>query len=244
MKRCVLFLSLGLLLPPFAALAQNPENATGEEKGTYLGVLISPVPEVLYDQMPQLPSGQGVVVTHVLPDSPAAGAMLRRHDILLVYDEEKIRDCEHFARLIRADRPDRKVKLTLLRSGQKMTADVTLTLGTVLKIAQANALPQREPFEVARGLAKGGAPPSVSVSATPLDGGKMRVTIEYYQEGTGRLRSLTTEGTLEEIETEVQKLPAKVQNRATVALQRIRALEFQAKDRTPTPVPAPATQRQ
>jgi hypothetical protein len=245
MTRFALSLTLFLLLSPFGALAQNPDNnLTGEEKGTYLGVLISPVPEVLYDQLPQLPPGQGVVVTHVLPDSPAAGAMLRRHDILLVYADEKIRDCEHFARLIRADKPDNKVKLTLLRSGQKMTADVTLTLGTVLKIAQANAVLQREPAEVARGMAKAGGPPSVSVSATPLDGGKMRVTIEYYQDGTGRLRSLTTEGTLDEIETEVQKLPAKVQNRATVALQRIRALEFQAKDRAPTPAPAPATNRQ
>ena len=55
-------------------------------------------------------------------DSPAAAAMLRRHDILLTYADEKIRDCEHFARLIRADKPEHKVKLTLLRSGQKMTA--------------------------------------------------------------------------------------------------------------------------
>jgi len=109
-----------LLLPPVCALAQNPDNtAGGEEKGTYLGVLISPVPEVLYDQLPQLPLGQGVVVTHVLPDSPAAQAMLRRHDILLIYNDEKIRDSEHFARLIRADKPDRTVKLTLLRTGQR-----------------------------------------------------------------------------------------------------------------------------
>src|SRR5262249_59191177 len=99
MKRFALSFTLFLLLPPFGALAQNLENnPTGEEKGTYLGVLISPVPEVLYDQLPQLPPGQGVVVTHVLPDSPAAQAMLRRHDILLAYADEKIRDCEHFAR--------------------------------------------------------------------------------------------------------------------------------------------------
>jgi len=89
-----------------------------------------------------------------------------------------------------------------------MSLDVTLTLGTVLKIAQANAAPQRDHAEVARGQAKAGGPPSVSVSATPLDGGRMKVTIEYYQDGTGRLRSVTAEGTLEEIESEVPKAPS------------------------------------
>src|SRR5215204_3232726 len=89
-----------------------------EEKGTYLGVLISPVPEVLFDQLTDLPRGQGVVVTHVLPDSPAARAGLRRHDILLDYDGQKIRDCEHFARLIQADKPERKVRINVLRGGR------------------------------------------------------------------------------------------------------------------------------
>src|SRR4051812_26021812 len=108
MTRFVLALTLSLLVTQVAVRAQS----TTDDKGTYLGVLISPVPEILYDQVPDLPRGQGVVVTHVLPDSPATRAGLRRHDVLLEYNASKIRDCEHFARLIQADRQNDKVKLT------------------------------------------------------------------------------------------------------------------------------------
>jgi hypothetical protein len=229
MRRYLLVVAavLGGALPLVGAQAPEP---AGEEQGTFLGVLISPVPEVLYDQLPDLPRGQGVVVSHVLPESPAARGGLRRHDVLLLYNDDKIRDCEHFARLIRADRPDNKVKLSLFRGGKRETAEVTLALGPVLRIAQGTR-GTREPQEVPRGTAKGGPPPSVSVAATPLDGGKMRVSIEYYQDGTGRLRTVTCEGTPEEIAQEVQKLPGRVQSLANVALDRIRArFEFQRRD--------------
>jgi hypothetical protein len=208
--------------------AQPPEPS--EEKGTFLGVLISPVPEVLYDQLPDLPRGQGVVVSHVLPESPASQAGLRRHDLLLLYNEEKIRDCEHFAQLIRADRTNHKVRLGLLRGGKRETVEVTLALGPVLRIAQANRGGVKDSAEVPRGTAKGGTSPSVSVAATPLDGGKMRLTIEYYPEGSGRLRTVTCEGTPAEIAEGVQKLPARVQGLANIALDRMRALEFQPRD--------------
>jgi hypothetical protein len=229
MRRYLLALAAVLVaaLPLLGAQAPEP---SGEEKGTFLGVLISPVPEVLYDQLPELPHGQGVVVSHVLPESPASRAGLRRHDILLQYNDEKIRDCEHFARLIRADRAENKVKLGLLRGGKRETAEVTLALGPVLRIAQA-LRGARDSIDLPRGTAKGGPPPSVSVAATPLDGGKLRVSIEYYQDGTGRLRTVTCEGTPDEIAQEVQKLPGRVQGAATVALDRIRArFEFQPRD--------------
>jgi hypothetical protein len=230
MRRYLFSLTAALLLVLPVLGAQTLES-TGEEKGTFLGVLISPVPEVLYDQLPELPHGQGVVVSHVLPESPAARGGLRRHDILLLYNDDKIRDCEHFARLIRADQAENKVKLGLLRGGKRETVEVTLALGPVLRIAQATRGSAKDSVEVPRGTAKGGPPPSVSVAATPLDGGKMRVTIEYYQEGTGRLRTVTCEGTPDEVAQEVQKLPVRVQSLANVALDRIRArFEFQPRD--------------
>jgi hypothetical protein len=229
MRQSLLALTAALVVLLPAARAQ-PDDDPGEERGTYLGALISPVPEVLYDQVPDLPRGQGVMVTHVLPESPASQAGLRRHDVLLEYNDDKVRDCEHFARLIRADRPDRKVKLGLLRAGRKESVEATLALGPVLKIVQSRA-GGREVAEVPRGTAKSGGPPSVSVAATPLEGGKMRVTIEYYQDGTGRLRTLTCEGTPADIALEVQKLPARVKNLADVALDRIRSRVYQENER-------------
>jgi hypothetical protein len=237
MRQSLLALTAALILALPAGRA-DPSDP-GEEKGTYLGALISAVPEVLYDQIPDLPRNQGVMVTHVLAESPAAQAGLRRHDVLLEYNDDKIRDCEHFARLIRADRPDHKVKLGLLRAGRKESVEATLALGPVLKIVQANRAGSRDVVDVPRGTAKSGAPPSVSVAATPLDGGKLRVTIEYYQDGTGRLRTVTCEGTPSDIALEVQKLPARVKSLADVALDRIRARVYQETEQKAETAPAP-----
>jgi hypothetical protein len=228
-----------LALAVVSARAQSKDPAPAEEKGTYLGVLISPVPDILYDQLPDLPRDQGVVVTHVLPDSPAAQAGLRRHDVLLTYNNDKIRDCEHFSRLVRDDKADNKIKLEFLRGGRKQTVEVTLALGPVLRIAQSNRAGTRDGPDVPRGTAKTSPPPSVSVAATPLDGGKMKVTIEYYEEKTGRLKTATCEGTPADIDMEVQKLPMRVQSLANLALARIRKLEIQPADvKAPTAAPS------
>jgi hypothetical protein len=231
MRRSLTALTLLLLVLSRGSAQPFERDSAEEEKGTYLGVLISPVPEVLYDQMPELPRNQGVVVSHVLPGSPAAQAGLLRHDILLRYNDDPIRDCEHFARLIRAGRAGQRIKLELLRAGRKQSAEAVLALGPVLKIAQSNRALKGAVAEAPAGRAKGGSPPSVSVAATPLDGGRVRVTIEYYQDGTGKRRTVNCEGTPDEIDQEVQKLPSRVQTLAQKALERFRALGFQQAER-------------
>jgi hypothetical protein len=211
-----------VLLFPFTLFAQTAPPT--EDKGTFLGVLFGPVSEALYDQIPQIPRNQGVLVTLVLPDSPAARAEVRRHDILLRYDDHPIRDCEHFARLIQNDKPERKVKLLLLRESKEKIVEATLGLGPVLKIAQG---PPSEPREgdLPRGVAKPGGPPSVNVAATPLEHGKMKVIIEYYAEDSGRIKSVTCQGSPTEVDREIQKqLPERERNLARIALQRFRDL--------------------
>jgi membrane-associated protease RseP (regulator of RpoE activity) len=231
MKRALLSAAVLLLLVFSLGQGQSPlVSPPDEEKGTYLGVLISPVPEAVYAQLPELPRGQGVMVNHVLPDSPAAQVGLRRYDLLLEYDGEKITDGEQFARLIRAGKPDQKVKLAVLRGGKRMTAEVTLTLGPILKIAQGQKPAGKDNTELPRGAAKNSPPPTVSVAAIPLDGNRIKVTIEYYQDGSGRLRSCDCAGTPAEIESQIKSLPPRVHELALVALQRIRELELQKQD--------------
>jgi hypothetical protein len=212
---------LVLLLPLVFPAGLPAESLHSEEKGTYLGALFGPVPEALYDHLPQLPRNQGVLITHILPDSPASRADLRRHDILYQYDDTRIRDCEHFVGLIRDDRPGRTVKLLLFRGGQQSKASVVLAEGPVLKIAQTPHPPE------ARLRA---ALPSVSVAATPLEDGKMRVTIAYPQGDTGRLRTLTCQGGSSDIDSAVQKLPQRERNLVRAALQRIRELNSTRKN--------------
>jgi membrane-associated protease RseP (regulator of RpoE activity) len=235
--KCALLSATVLLLFVFPLVrGQSPlVEPPDEEKGTYLGVLITPIPEAVHAQLPDLPRGQGVMVNHVLPDSPAAQAGLRRYDLLLTYDGEKITDGEHFARLIRAGKPDQKVKLVVLRGGKRMTVEVVLTLGPVLKIAQGNKPAGKDNSEAPAGTAKTSPPPTVSVAAVPLDGNRLKVTIEYYQDGTGRLRSFDCAGTPAEIDSQIKTLPAQVHKLAQVALQRIRDLELQKQDQPVRP---------
>jgi hypothetical protein len=239
MRRLILLAGLALVWGLSQGRGQQPERNSSdkEDKGTYLGVLFCSVPEVLYDQMPDLPRGQGVVVTHVLPDSPAAKAGLLRHDLVLQYDAEKIRDCDHFARLIQADKPDRKVKLSLLRGGRAKSIEVTLSLGPVLRIAsEGKSSTDAEGGEaVVKALAKPNGPPTVTVAATPIGDGTVKVTFEYYQEGSARLNSLTCTGTPDDIEGEIRKLPSRLQSLAKAAVQRIRDLELQKAAQVQTP---------
>jgi hypothetical protein len=221
MTRLGVALALGLTVSVAQARAQAPGAPGADERGTYLGALFGPVPEALFDQLPRLPRNRAVLITHVLPDSPAARADLRRHDVLLKYGEVAVRDCEHLARLIQADRPGRTVQLALLRGSKETTAEVTLALGPALRIAPAVDKP-RESVTVPRGVAKPSTSPSVSVSATPLEGSKMEVTIEYYP-AAGRLQKLTCQGEPADIDKAVQKLPERERNLVHIALERIRA---------------------
>jgi membrane-associated protease RseP (regulator of RpoE activity) len=214
-----------VLLLQISTRAQQADSS--EEKGTYLGVLFGDVPEVLYDQLTDLPRGQGVVVTHVLPDSPAAQAKLARHDIVLEYNKEKVLDKEHFARLIRADKPDRKIELLILRGGKRITVEATLTTGPILRIGKLTppGTIKAADDKTLKGTAKGAGPGTVNVTALPLAEGKVKVTIEYYDEG--RLRCATCTGNEKEIESTVKELPERVQPLARMAMKRIRELDLQ-----------------
>jgi hypothetical protein len=216
-----LLLILGLTLPPAAAQSQ-PRVYPSKEKGTYLGILVAPISESLYAQLPQLPSKQGVLVTHILPDSPAARVNLRRHDILLRYDETAINSTDQLARLILHDTPQRKVKLHLLRQGQPVTEEVTLELGPALLLAS-------DPKDVSadgppRSVAKPEPTPALTVAVVPLERDEFRVDFEYYLEGTGRLHTISYEGNLDHIQAELKKLPATQRILADVVLKRLRKL--------------------
>jgi hypothetical protein len=218
---------LSTLLALFAAFSalraqsQTPNQPAAEEKGTYLGVLFSAVPEVLYSQLPALPHGNGVVANFILPESPAAQAGLQRHDILLQYDDVRIKDCEHFANLIRNDAPTHTVKLVFLRAGKEQTAKATLVLGPALKVAQNSRMPDKI-SEIPRATGKS-APGGVSVSVKPLDSGRVSVVVEFVDDGTGELRSIPWQRkTLEEVDLEIGKLPERVKPLALSAWTKVR----------------------
>ncbi len=190
-----------------AGFLSGPVGATDEvrndEKGTFLGALFGKGP-------------RGAVITHVLPDSPAARASLCRHDVVLEYDRRTVRDANHLARLIRTDKPDRKVRLLVLRGTRRHSVDITLALGPALKLAETLPPPATEPAEPKRGKA-------VSVRATPLNSGKVKWTIEYSAPSGKKV--VTCEGAAAELSRTLQKLPERERQLVRIALERLRALD-------------------
>jgi hypothetical protein len=237
------FFTVGLAccLLATGSLARSAETPAAPEKGAaYLGILFEPVAEALYDQLPQLHRDQGVLVTQVLADSPADKAGLRRNDILLQYDDTKLHDCDDLVRLLQGDKAKRTVKLTLLRGGKETTVEAVLALGPAIRTAE-EVKNGAASGDVSPGVAKPGGPAAVSVAATPLERGRLKITIEFYPEGESRLRSVTCEGEPDEIASAIsvsKQLPERERGMAQVALKRIRMLN-PPKDADKPPASAP-----
>ncbi len=199
---------LVFLLVPGLVCAQSRswKEPQADDKGTYLGILFGPLPAPTIDAtIPTQPPG--VRVTHVLPDSPAARAGVRRDDRVLEYDGTKVRGCGHLAGLIHDDKPEHKVKLALVRGGLAITTEATLALGPALLLP---------------GEAKSTPTAPITVAAKPLADGKMRVTVEFIG-AKGKPQSLVCEGTTGAINDALKQLPERERG-FVLALERIRRL--------------------
>jgi hypothetical protein len=95
-----------------------------KETVAFLGVETSPVSATTGVQL-GLPRGTGLVVSHVLANSPAA-SVLKEHDILLRLDDQILIETRQLLVLIRNHKEGDDVTLTYLRGGQKATASLKL----------------------------------------------------------------------------------------------------------------------
>jgi serine protease Do len=66
----------------------------------------------------------GVVVGDVAGESPAEKAGIRKGDIVVEFDGERVRSARQFTRLVQETPPGRKIQAALVRDGQKMTVIV------------------------------------------------------------------------------------------------------------------------
>jgi len=111
-------------VPTAAAQAPQDRPAAG---GARLGVAVEALPTALAAQLPDsVPRGQGVLIGRVEPDSPAEAAGLKRYDLLLSYDDQKLFSPHQLSRLVAADQAGRSVTLQLARAGQLRTVQVAL----------------------------------------------------------------------------------------------------------------------
>lgn len=72
------------------------------------------------------PQEQGIAVTKVLPDSPAAEAGLQAGDVILSLGGEKAVTQDQIARLVRSQKAGDALAITVLREGKELSLEATL----------------------------------------------------------------------------------------------------------------------
>lgn len=96
------------------------------ERG-WLGVQIQPVSDDIAAAL-GFDKAEGVLITNVTADTPAAKAGLTRGDVVLSVDGIQVKDPRELTRMIATEAPGSNVTLGLLRAGKSLEA--TVTLGT------------------------------------------------------------------------------------------------------------------
>lgn len=93
----------------------------GQRPEPRLGARVEPPSATLTDQL-DLPRGRGLVVRELLPDSAAAKAGLKPHDILLELNGKAVPNrVEGLAGLLAEVKPDAAVEIVVVRKGKKET---------------------------------------------------------------------------------------------------------------------------
>jgi len=88
-----------------------------------LGVTLSEADDTLRSQL-RLAAGEGLVVTDVMPDSPAAASGIRAHDVLALLDGRRLATVEAANAQIQ-EIQDRAVTVILYRGGEEVSLEVT-----------------------------------------------------------------------------------------------------------------------
>jgi serine protease Do len=93
---------------------------TGRVERGWLGVTIQPLTEELARSF-DVPRADGVLVSAVQEDSPAARAGLRPGDVVVEYDDQKVGRTTDLSRIVAATPVDKEARLVVLRDGKPVT---------------------------------------------------------------------------------------------------------------------------
>ena len=104
----------------------TPNDPDAERKAVpFIGIVTSPLGEQVRAQT-NLPEDIGLSVVSVAPDSPAAKAGLKAHDILAKYDDQILCAAVQLSVLVKRTGTGNKATLTVLRGGKEMPIEVTV----------------------------------------------------------------------------------------------------------------------
>jgi len=118
-------------LEGFPALADDDDGSVGlldGEGASWLGVQLREVTGETAKDL-KLPAERGVVISSIVPESPAAKAGLKENDVVTQINGQHVEGAVQFRRMIREIPAGRTVELTLWRDGHVQTVSVTLGKG-------------------------------------------------------------------------------------------------------------------
>ena len=108
---------------PIQLTLTKPEGAT--PRTTYwIGVPVAPVDATLRSHLPELAPDAGLVVTDVVPESPAAKAGVQKNDILIRAGGDLLTSNEVLIERIQKT-AGKEIKLDLYRAGKTLSLDIT-----------------------------------------------------------------------------------------------------------------------
>jgi len=98
----------------------------GKVVRAYLGVWMQPITPDLAKEFGLAADTTGVLVSQVIPDSPAAKAGLKEGDAIVEFNGKKVTDSRHLRLVVAQMAPKTKVAVKIIRNGKEKNLSVTL----------------------------------------------------------------------------------------------------------------------
>lgn len=105
-----------------------PPEKEWKESSWWIGVSVGTVPEAIAAQIPEekLAAGQGLFISSLIPDSPAAKAELKAFDIITKVGDKAVSTPEELVDVVRGSE-GKAISLEILRAGETKTREVIPT---------------------------------------------------------------------------------------------------------------------
>lgn len=98
----------------------------GVNTSAWLGLNFDPMNDAVRAHVPDLPQGLGLVVTEVVPGSPAEKAGIKTYDVFWKLGDQLIANKAQLATLLKLQKEGEEVKFSVYRSGQSLSLPIVL----------------------------------------------------------------------------------------------------------------------
>ena len=119
------YVEMALAMQPRPPVPPVPPVPPMPPVSPYLGIGITEINAERVKALKLAEEG-GIEITRVEEDSPAAKAGLKKGDVVLEYQGQRVQGTEQFVRLVRETPAGRQVKLVILREGATQTITATV----------------------------------------------------------------------------------------------------------------------